>query len=360
MACEKAGRKSVAEARQLTAVLAAVKWYLKTHYQRPTDPGMPAMFCDPERVGRFAVDEKALRRGDPASLFRTLIATTMFQRRQDQQIMRVLRHMPPRDALEVSDSEMLLALVDGAECDLVKSNATLLSGCDLAKDPTTRLGCCAARPGIACHLKRHTVALKRYGHFGKVPTSAALALREAGVTTLSGLRTQVLRRHSDPVERAAALEMALSRSWRISQKIACMFLATVATPDLSWPTAPWSRGVDWTRFVVIDSNVDRFLVSIGYRGRMTYDARRDFVLRISGEINLCSLDRRIKHAYNPRLVQQAMYAFMSASNRRALPEDCMHEPSACGRCPGALRERCPVRHQDRQSDGARSGRMRAG
>ena len=29
------------------------------------------------------------------------------------------------------------------------------------------LGACSANPDTACHLKRHTVLLKRYGHFGK-------------------------------------------------------------------------------------------------------------------------------------------------------------------------------------------------
>ncbi len=309
---------------------------------RTGDPGTPRMFCDATAVGRFAVKPGPLRRGEPATLFRVLIATAMFQRRQDQQILRVLQNMPPADVAEVTDQEALLALVDESECDLVKSNATLLAECDLTKDTKTRLGVCSARPAIRCHLKRHTVALKRYGHFGKVPTSAALALREAGAQDLAALRAQVLTQTRDPTERALQLEAALSRSWRVSQKIASMFLSAISTPELSWPNAPWSRGVDWTRFVVVDSNVDLFLATIGYRGLTTYDSRREFVRAVARDVDLTSHDRRLEHAYNPRLVQQAMYLFMSAANRRALPADCMHQPGACGACPRVLKARCPV------------------
>ncbi len=58
---------------------------------------------------------------------------------------------------------------------------------------------------------------------GKVPTSAALVLREAGVASLSALRAKVLRSTRDPQERARLLEGHLSRGWRISDKIASMF-----------------------------------------------------------------------------------------------------------------------------------------
>jgi hypothetical protein len=153
----------------------------------------------------------------------------------------------------------------------------------------------------------------------------------------------VLRRERDPLARARALEAALSSAWRVNQKIASMFLSAVTNPDLSRGTAPWARGVDWTYFVVVDSNVDLFLTSIGYRGGSSYDARREFICALARRIDLRELDHRL-HQYNPRVVQQALYLFMSSANRRATQDDCMHSgASACRACPASLARRCPVR-----------------
>lgn len=331
-------------ANQTRVTETAVRWYLRTHYRTPDDPGTPAMFCDPDKVGAFAVDGSALCDGKDTALFKLLVATTMFQRRQDVQVLRILRGISPSDAAELTSSPRLLDLVDATNCAHAKTVAELVRSCDLAKDPIKRHGCCVANPHVACHLKRHTVLLKRYGHFGKVPTSAALMLREAGARGLSDLRTAVLKSEKDPRKRAIALETMLSRSWRISQKIASMFLSAVCNPDLATTGAPWSRGIDWTYFVVVDSNVDLYLASINYRGAKTYDARRDFIQALARKIDLRRLDRRIRHSYNPRLVQQAVYLFMSAANRRVLANDCMHNVGACAVCPRQIAQRCPVQN----------------
>lgn len=338
-----ASRTRRPRANQVAATEAVVRWYLEQHFGRASDPGVVGMFCDPERVGAFAVDRSALRAGDGRALFRLLVATAMFQRRQDVQILRILQGMSPDDANEIADADRLLRLVDEGGCEHMRTTIALVEGCDLAKDPRTRLGCCKANAKLACHLKRHTVLLKRYGHFGKVPTSIALMVREAGVQDLSALRRKVMAGERDPMLRAQALEKELSRAWRVNQKIASMFLSMVTNPDLSGGLAPWSQGIDWTYFVVVDSNVDLFLASIGYEGIGTYDARREFVRAIAREIDLSELSPGL-HAFNPRFVQQAMYLFMSSANRRASSVDCMHTaPSACATCPLQVRRRCPVR-----------------
>lgn len=319
-----------------------MRWYLNQHFRRPSDPGVVEMFCDPARVGSFAVDRRALRVGDGRALFRLLVATAMFQRRQDVQILRILQGMGASDAAEISDAERLLALVDDGDCAHMRTTRALAEVCDLHKDPRTRRGCCDANPGVACHLKRHTVLLKRYGHFGKVPTSIALMVRESGAEDLPELRRLVMKRESEPLARAQALERELSRAWRVNQKIASMFLSMITNPDLSRGLAPWSRGIDWTYYVVVDSNVDLFLASIGYKGIGTYDARRDFVREIARRIDLTEFDSAL-NPYNPRLVQQAMYLFMSTTNRRAAAADCMQmAPTPCATCPRMLRNRCPA------------------
>lgn len=306
------------------------------------------MFCDPQRVGWFAVTPEEIAAGDGPALFKLLVTTAMFQRRQDVQILRILRGIKRRDAVELTSARRLLKLVDSAGCEHATSNDALQGACDLSKDASTRIGCCSANPKVPCHMKRHTVLLKRYGHFGKVPTSLALLLRDARVPDLSALRDTVLLDVIDPLDRARALEAALSRAWRVNQKIASMFLSMVTNPDLSPGMTPWRDGLDWTYYVVIDSNVDLFLGSIGYAGGKSYDDRREFVRDLARRIDLSVLDGRLQ-AFNPRVVQQALYLFMSSANRRAAPHDCMHAgPAACRRCLPSLRGRCPVVARDSQ------------
>ncbi|MCC6875746.1 MAG: hypothetical protein IT378_15675 [Sandaracinaceae bacterium] len=315
-------------------------WYLDRYHDTSADVGVASMFCDSARVGSFAVDRAALAAGEGDALFRVLVATSMFQRRSDEQILRVLRGMPARDAAELTSAPQLLALADASACPHLRSNDALKTACDLSKDPETKLGRCEQRPALACHLKRHTVLLKRYGHFGKVPTSIALAVREHGAGELPALRAGVLRDAADPLERAKLLERRLSQAWRVDVKIASMFLSAVCNPDLSPGISPWSDGVDWSHFVVIDSNVDLFLRRTGYEGPWTYEARRALVQRIARRVDLSAYKSHL-HPCNPRLVQQAIYLFTSVSNRRAAANDCSHA-DACGACPRVLREACSL------------------
>lgn len=337
-------------AAQVRATEAVVDWYVRNYFRTAADPGVPAMFFRRARVGAFAVRQAAFARGEPRALFRALVATAMFQRRQDVQILRILRGISSRDVLELTSAQRLLSLADGTPCATLRSTTRLKEECDLTKDRRTGVGVCLRNPRVRCALKRHTVLLKRYGHFGKVPTSIALSIREHGATDLRGLHAQVMRSATGPRQRAVALEAALSRAWRVSQKIASMFLSMVSNPDLG-QRAPWASGVDWTYFVVVDSNVDLFLRSIRYKGPLAYDARRSFIEALSRRIDLRAKDRRV-HEYNPRVVQQAMYLFMSAANRRAAGADC-RGAAACASCAPILKSRCPLRWDRRSRVSAR-------
>lgn len=329
--------------RQYRAARAVTGWYLEAYYSTPDDVGTPAMFCRHDRVGHFAVDATALSAGDGESLFRLLVTMTMFQRRSDLQIMRVLRGIDRNDARELTTVQTLLRLADGVDCAHAREVSALKEQCDLSKDAVTKRGTCGVRPGTPCYLKRHTELLKRYGHFGKVPTSAALTLRAHGVASLNDLRDRIFEERECPTERALALEVALSRSWRVSEKIAAMFLSAVTNADLSGDLAPWSEGVDTSHFVVIDSNVDLFLQAVDYSGPMTYRARRGFIQALSRRIRLDEYGHALRR-YNPRIVQQALYMFMSESNRRASPRDCSHSvPPACHECQPSLSGICSRR-----------------
>jgi hypothetical protein len=301
------------------------------------------MFCDPEKVGAFALSRHDLLDQCSTALFRLLVVMTLFQRRQDAQVLRILRGISAKDAHELSDVSALLALVDESTCPWMATSSHLHDACDLAKEQNTGAGHCTKNPAIACHLKRHTVLLKRYGDFGKAPTSAALLLREAGAGSFNDIKAQVFARELDPLERSKQMIEIVSKAWRVSEKIASMFLSAITNPDLPGSVSSWSTGLDWTYFVVVDSNVDLFLKSVGFSAGLDYSAKRTFIHSLAASINLRRL-RRDLHPYNPRVIQQAIYMFMSASNRRLSAKDCSRNGVAvCRRCPRELSERCPVR-----------------
>jgi len=314
-----AGTSAAPTDYQVETTRLVTAWYLGRFHGTPDDPGVVGMFTDPARVGHFAVAREALEAEAPEALFSLLVATTMFQRRQDLQIMRVLRGISAQDAHALANSARLLAAADACGCDAARDLDRLLGQCDLRKDDSGE-GACFYSPDTACAPKRHAVLLKRYGHFGKVPTSLALILRAEGVSDLAHLRRRCIAESATSAAAALALETALCRSWRVSDKIAAMYLSMLSNPDL-WPAkAPWSDGLDWRRWVVIDSNVDLFLASIGYAGPKTYAARRAFLVSLSARIDLSELKPGLCRN-NPRIVQQAAYLFMSVTNRRALARD---------------------------------------
>lgn len=327
--------------RQVEAAAEVTRWYFATHRGARLEPGMPAMYADPARVGHFAVELDALRSGEPGALFRALVTTAMFQRLRDVLVLKILRTTPEELAVVLCDEHRLRELAGALPCGLGASVEALRRDCDLAKHRQTKRGICSRVPAGSCRLHTHTEALKRYGHFGKVPTSIALAVAAAGAQNVGELHERATSGRT-PAEAAEWLIGALTRAWRVSDKIAAMYLSLVCNPDVL-PGAPWSDGVDWTRFVVVDSNVDRFLESIDYDGRGTYSARAQFVRRLAESIDLRELDGAVQ-PYNPRLVQQAIYLFMSRSNRVELEADCSHEPQSCASCPELLRVRCPLAH----------------
>ncbi|KAF5052607.1 hypothetical protein DSECCO2_407100 [anaerobic digester metagenome] len=325
---------------QINVVRAVTVWYLDTYFRTLDDIGVLEMFCSSERVGHFAVDRSRLASGDGDALFKLLVTMTMFQRRSDLQIMRVLRGISADDVNEMTNSETLLRLVDTTDCPYISDFQNLKNHCDLNKDPLTKFGFCKARHETPCHLKRHTQILKRYGHFGKVPTSAALTLRSLESNSLSEFKRNVFAKIADPLQRAIALEQGLSRIWRVGEKIVAMFLSAVTNSSLSGSLSPWSEGVDSNYFLVIDSNVTLFLKSIGYSGSMTYAARRQFVYDLASRVNYGKYKQDFEH-YNLTIVQQALFMFMSESNRRNSQRDCSHAaPTSCNKCSDLVSRYC--------------------
>ena len=328
---------------------AVVRWYVSTHWRRSVDPGMPEFFWDSDRLGAFAIDPVSFLEGEEEAMFRVLITCVMFQQRRDTDVMAILRGIGAEDAAELTTSEALLRRADQCACEHAKSAEALRVSCDLYKNLETKKGACHVRPWEACFLKRHTELLGRWGFFGKVPVSLALTLRERAEGTLTSLYRQAVREASHEREAAIMLEDALCQAWRIHKKIANLFLSTVTNPDL-FHDPPWGEGVDWRWYVAIDTNVDAFLKAIGYGGAGSYEARRRFLFALSERVPLDEYEPGLQR-YNPRIVQQAMYLFMSRSNRRALVRDCAQgaTPGVCQMCDAALRTICSLDAREKAS-----------
>ena len=295
-----------------------VRWYLDLYYGTVFDLGTIPMFCDYALVGHFAVELEQIKQADPETLFKLLITVAMFQRLRDSHVLGILRSVSLVDTRELTNLDTLIYLTQSCRCINAKTNDSLIQLCDLNKDSATKQGSCSTASEYPCYLKRHTELLRRYGHFGKVPTSAALVISEYG--DLEGLRVKIFSDTPDPSERATLLCEALSKTWRVSHKISAMYLALLTVPNMGIDNPPWMEGVDWRHFVVIDRNVDAFLASIQYSGQGSYSARRSFIQRLATEVPLNAY-RGALAENNPRLVQQAMYLYMSESNRRMNPAD---------------------------------------
>jgi hypothetical protein len=222
---------------QVERARSVTPWYLDRFHVTPDDVGVIDMFTDPARVGHFAVPLAAARAQEPWALFRLLVATTMFHRRQDLPIMRVLQGISAEDTAELTEVAGLLRAAAGCGCPVSTSLDTLLHGCDPWKDEDKR-GACGRAPEVACLPKRHAVLLNRYGHFGKFPTALALTLLAAGVADLGALRERCIEGSDGPEEVALTLERAPCRLWPVSDKIAAMYLSLLSNPDLWGGGAP--------------------------------------------------------------------------------------------------------------------------
>ena len=74
--------------KQYRQTRAVVRWYLDNYHWTAGDVGVAKMFCDQQIMNHFAIKRGSLKRGEGKSLFKMMVATTMFQRRQDLQIIR--------------------------------------------------------------------------------------------------------------------------------------------------------------------------------------------------------------------------------------------------------------------------------
>lgn len=306
-----------------------MRWYLS----RPPSSELP-FYCDPSRVGAFAVSMADLARGSEEALFKLFVALSMFQAQRDVVVMRRQLATPHPTVRSVASLQFIRQAVSRHPCEALSSPDTFASKCDVKKSAGEVL--CESLPHLSCHVKDATAAFKRTGDMGKLPTSAFLRLSSWGGfrSLLAATRGAV----DSPSERATLLVEHLSQVHRVGEKLATMFVSLLSTPKLSPGPVPWFPEVDGNEMVVVDTNVARAVDHLrGGQGARTYEAREAWLRAASRDLDLSEIQSDLPR-YSPRLVQEAIYAFTSRSNRIAAHDPCTARLASCPDCAAPI---CP-------------------
>ena len=289
-------------------IAALVRWFVTAR-----QPESTPFYCDPSRVGVFAVDPEELATGTDAAAFRVFVTLSMYQALRDVVIMRHQRSMSRSSMRIVADEATVRRSISRQACPTLRSVEAFHVGCDVAKDAgTVDCGTC---PGRACHVKDATRVFNRMGDMGKLPTSAWLRLwRHDGLRVLLD---EVCQAEPSPTRRATILVERFAVVHRVGRKLATMFVSALSTPALAPGLTPWFPAVDGNDLVVVDTNVARavdLLRSVG--APKTYHAREQWVREQARLLDLREFRAEFPK-YSPRIVQEALYAFCSRSNRVA-------------------------------------------
>lgn len=318
----------------VAALRAILDWYFSRIYGRIEGPGTLPFYCDPTRVGYFAVTPAALAAGQPAALFRLFVSLAMFQARRDVVIMRQQAGMSREQTQYLLSPSVIGRLALRSHCDLLASAESFDAGCRVQKEGT--LVDCSYRPGAPCHVKDATVLLNRMGDMGKLPSSAWLHAWKGGRP--KRLLQQIISDESDPQRRAALLVDHFAKVYRVGVKLATMFVSALSTPALAPGLTPWFPAVDGNGLVVVDTNVAQAVDRLrGPGGGLTYEARADWLRKQALQLDLRGFRAEVP-SYSPRLLQQALYSFCSKSNRQANKNDCPKDGAVCSEC---VTEVCP-------------------
>lgn len=289
------------------ALRRVIAWYFDGRENRLD--GLP-FYCDPDRIGAFAVVPNDLAAGDEGAIFRLFITLSMYQALRDVVIMRQQRSLPSAAVRVIADLGSVKRLIEENDCPSLLTAEAFEEGCDVAK--VGRVVDCGRCTGARCHVKDATVAFNRMGDMGKLPTSAWLRLWADG--GVRNVLSQVCGVEPSPAKRASVLVECFSKVHRVGRKLATMFVSALSTPALAPGLTPWFPDIDGNQLVVVDTNVARAVDALREPGApTTYDAREHWLRQQAARVDLREY-RPDLQAYSPRLVQQALYAFCSKSN----------------------------------------------
>ncbi len=302
---------------------AIVRWYLTTGRVN----GVP-FYCDPIRIGAFAVQPEDLAAGTDAAIFQIFITLAMYQALRDVVIMRQQRSLPRSSMRVVADVAMVNRSVAHHHCSTLSSVEAFHDRCDVVKEGDDID--CRTCPGAACHVKDASRVFNRMGDMGKLPTSAWLRFWKGG-----GVRTlldEVCQQEPMPAKRAALLVERFAVVHRVGRKLATMFVSALSTPDLAPGLTPWFPKIDGNELVVVDTNVARAVDALRVPDApKSYNARERWVREQAADIDLRMFKPELPR-FSPRLVQEAIYAFCSKSNRIARRDPCAGRRTPCSEC----------------------------
>jgi hypothetical protein len=309
-------------------------WYFRQPIGFLHGGGTLPFYCDPACVGAFSVAPGELAAGDDAALFRLFVQLAMYQALRDVVIMRQQREFPAAALRVVADVRQIGKAIDGHACSALKLADHFEETCDVYKE--AKAVDCGRCPGVPCHVKDATVAFRRMGDMGKLPTSAWLRLWKHG--GLNALLSEVCDLEPSPTRRAHILVERIGQVHRVGRKLSTLFVSALSTPALAPGLTPWFPTVDGNDLVVVDTNVARAVDTLrGPGAAMTYGARETWVRQQATLIDLRQYGADLP-SYSPRLLQQAIYGFCSKSNRVAGGDRCAERTTPCEECVAAL---CP-------------------
>ena len=318
-----------------TATLrAVVTWYFALPAEARTGAASLPFYCDPAKIGAFAVDPAALALGDDAALFQLFVTLSMYQALRDVVIMEQQRSLPRSAMRAVADLGSVRRAVTKHACPVLRSADLFEQGCDVTK--VGGVVDCGRCPGVPCLVKTGTTTFNRMGDMGKLPTSAWLTRWSGG--GVRAVLAEICGEEPSPTRRAELLVHRFAKVHRVGRKLATMFVSALSTRALAPGLTPWFPEIDGNELVVIDTNVAQAVDTLRRRGApKTYDARARWVREQAAQLDLREYHPDLP-SYSPRLVQQALYAFCSKSNRVARGDACAARSTPCSSCAPSV---CP-------------------
>lgn len=123
--------------------------------------GTLPFYCDPDRVGAFAVDPDQLAAADDAAVFRLFVTLAMYQALRDVVIMRQQLSLPRASMRVVADAAFVKRSIVRHDCPVLRTADAFEEGCDVAK--VGEIVDCGRCPGTPCHVKDATGVFNRMG-----------------------------------------------------------------------------------------------------------------------------------------------------------------------------------------------------
>ncbi len=306
-------------------------WYFKD--AKPNFERLP-FYCDPQRIGVFAVAPDALALGDDATVFSLFVTLAMYQALRDVVIMGHQRSISRSAMRVVADVRHVKRAISIHQCPMFGSPSSFEDGCDVSK--SGRSADCSPFPGARCHVKDATVVFNRMGDMGKLPSSAWLHIWKQG--GVRAVLADICSKESSPTRRAELLVERFARVHRVGRKLSTLFVSVLSTPALAPGLTPWFPTINGSELVVVDTNVARAVDALREPSAMkTYGAREQWLRTMSAGIDLREFCSDLPQ-YSPRIVQEAIYAFCSKSNRFARGDPCGVRANRCANCVPIL---CP-------------------